>query len=465
ASPFDEKATARLLRKIDWTLIPFLSLLYLLSFLDRSNIGNARLAGLEKSLGMTGLDYNNVLAIFFPFYVLAEIPSNIVMKASRPSVWIPTLMVAWGLMCILMGLVKNYAGLLAIRAALGLAEGGLFPGIAFFLTMWYRRYECGLRLAIFFSAATVAGAFGGLIARGIMQMDSTAGLKSWQWIFILEGMVTFVVGVSAFYFMFDYADTAKFLNKEERTEVKRRLEDDCNGLADEFSWSFIFDAFKDWKIWVHMAITLCIFTCLYSFSLFLPTIIKSLGYTNNSAQLMSVPPYVVACFLCISAGFIEDRHRQRGIYQIGFCLVAMVGFIMLLASESSHVKYAGTFLAAAGIYPNVPACVAWNSNNIGGSTKRSVGIAMQVLLGNLGGVISGYSFLPKDEPRYIPGYGMLAGMCAFAALLSFGMAVYLRIENKSRGERNAKKPEEYTAAEKIQERDLGDYASFFRYTV
>lgn len=130
---FDQGATKRLIRKIDWTLIPFLALLYLLSFLDRTNIGNARLAGLEKSLGMNpqGLDYNVALSVFFPWYVAAEIPSNLAMKRFRPSVWIPSIMVAWAICCTLMGLVHNYAGLLACRMALGIAEGGLFPGITY----------------------------------------------------------------------------------------------------------------------------------------------------------------------------------------------------------------------------------------------------------------------------------------------------------------------------------------------
>jgi len=164
---FDPKSTKRLLRKIDLHLIPFLALLYLLSFLDRTNIGNARLAGLERDLGMTGLQYNNALAVFFPFYVLAEVPSNLMMKATRPSLWIPFIMLCWGLVCTMMGLVSNYAGLMAARSFLGFAEGGLFPGVTFFITMWYRRSECGFRMAIFSSAATAAGAFGGLLARAM----------------------------------------------------------------------------------------------------------------------------------------------------------------------------------------------------------------------------------------------------------------------------------------------------------
>lgn len=130
---FDAQATKALIRKIDWVLIPFLALLYLLSFLDRTNIGNARLADLEVSLGMdpTSLQYNTALSAFFPWYVAAEIPSNLAMKRFRPSVWIPSIMVAWAIVCIAMGLVHNYAGLLAARMALGFAEGGLFPGITY----------------------------------------------------------------------------------------------------------------------------------------------------------------------------------------------------------------------------------------------------------------------------------------------------------------------------------------------
>ena len=116
------------------------------------------------------------------------------MKKTRPSIWIPTIMVAWGITCTLMGLVKSYHGLLAARAALGIAEGGLFPGVSFYITMWYRRHECGLRLAIFFSAATAAGAFGGLLARGIIEMNGLGKLSGWQWIFILEGLLTLIIG-------------------------------------------------------------------------------------------------------------------------------------------------------------------------------------------------------------------------------------------------------------------------------
>lgn len=223
-APFDLVATKKLLQKLDRKLIPFLALIYLyyfcpevfyfllifatrLCFLDRTNVGNARLVKLEVDLGMKGLDYNVALAIFFPFYVAAEIPSNIMMKRFRPSIWLTVIIVSWGLVMTCMGLVHNYKGLLACRVFLGIAEGGLFPGIYYYITMWYRRHECGFRMALFFSAATVAGAFGGLLARGVSAMNGVGGKAGWSWIFILEGLLTLSAGFFSYWAIHDYPAT------------------------------------------------------------------------------------------------------------------------------------------------------------------------------------------------------------------------------------------------------------------
>ncbi|KAK4226024.1 putative high-affinity nicotinic acid transporter [Podospora fimiseda] len=463
---WDDARTKALIRKIDWALIPFLAFLYLLSFLDRTNIGNARLEHLEADLKLTGLKYNDALAIFFPFYVAAEVPSNMAMKRFRPSIWIPSIMIAWGVCCTLMGIVHNYAGLMAVRAALGVAEGGLFPGITYYITMWYRRHECGFRMAIFFSAATAAGAFGGLLARGILEMAGVAGLNGWRWIFILEGILTVAVAIIAFWAMQDYPDTAKFLTPEERQEVSARLKLDRSSLADEFDMRYFWAALKDWKIWVHMFITIGVYTGLYSYSLFLPTIINDMKVTSTpeQSQLMTVPPYVVACLFCVAAGWYADKLGQRGLFMIFFMGMAIVGLIMLLATANPWVRYVGCFLLASGIYPNVPQGVAWNGNNIGGSLKRGVGIAMHVGFGNLGGTMAAYLFLAPAKPRYYSGFSTLLAFQAMAMVLSILMTIYLRREN-ARRDREYKPPSEYTEEERVAEREKGDNATFFRYTV
>jgi MFS family permease len=264
--------------------------------------------------------------------------------------------------------------------------------------------------------------------------------------------------------MQDYPATAKFLTKEEKTEVARRLDEDRGSLDDKFDMKYCWDALKDWKIWVMCFITVGIFTPLYCISLFLPTIVKSLGYKDGTAQLMSAPPYIAACFCCILSGYLADKFKSRGVFIIGFNSLAVVGTIMLAASHNDHVKYAGTFFLASGIYTNVPAITAWNGNNIGGSTKRSVGMAMQVCIGNLGGVMSAYMYLPRDSPQYVHGHSGLIGLASAAVLLCILMTVYLRREN-ARRDAQFKNPNTYTDEERKKESTAGDNASFFRYTV
>jgi len=162
--PVNPREQARILRKMDWHLLPFVTVFFLLSFIDRANIGNATVAGMATDLKLTGFKYNIAAAVFFIPYSFAEVPSNIILKLLRPSRWIPSIMVTWGIVMTLMCLVNSYQSLVIARAFLGLTEAGLYPGINYYICLWYPRSERSKRIAIFFSAASVAVAFGGLLA-------------------------------------------------------------------------------------------------------------------------------------------------------------------------------------------------------------------------------------------------------------------------------------------------------------
>lgn len=162
---------------------------------------------------MAGLDYNIALSVFFPFYIAISVPSNIIMKKVRPNVWLSSIVVVWSVIMVCSGLVHDFAGLLVVRSFLGIAEGGLYPGVVYYITMWYPRHECGFRMALFFAMATAAGAFGGLFARGISEMSGVAGKDGWAWIFIIEGLMTFCVGCTSYFAICDYPAkyTSEFL--------------------------------------------------------------------------------------------------------------------------------------------------------------------------------------------------------------------------------------------------------------
>ena len=231
---------------MDLRLIPMLAVLYLLSFLDRSNIGNAKIQGMNVDLNLSGSEYSMAATVFFFTYCLFEIPSNLLLKRFRPSVWLPSIMIAWGTVMTLMGLVQNYHGLLIARVFLGVAEAGLYPGVAYYLTMWYVRSELALRQGLFFSAASMAGAFSGLLAYAIAKMDGVGGYEGWRWIFILEGLLTVVVAVAAFFLLYDFPETAAFLTVEEKAWVVRRLKYQGSkesgreiAESDKFQWKFV----------------------------------------------------------------------------------------------------------------------------------------------------------------------------------------------------------------------------------
>lgn len=209
--------------------------------------------------------------------------------------------------------------------------------------MWYRRTEVNFRIALFFSSATIAGAFGGLIARGIQEMDGLSGLEGWRFIFIIEGAITFLAGLVSPFILNDYPNTARFLKQHERDYLAARLRLDSDGLSHVFKKKFVLHAFTDWKVWAFSFMYIGSLMPVYAFSLFSPTLIKNLGYTAAEAQLLSVPPYVLAAFSTIFAGWLSDHYGKRGVFAIFYACVGIVGFILCIFSPLPGLGYAGLF--------------------------------------------------------------------------------------------------------------------------
>ncbi|KAK4238961.1 major facilitator superfamily domain-containing protein [Achaetomium macrosporum] len=466
----DEKA---ILRKMDMRLIPMLALLYLLSFLDRGNIGNAKIEGLQEDLGLTNDQYNWCLTAFFFTYAAFEVPSNLMLKRVRPSRWLPSIMVAWGVVMTLMGIVHNYAGLLAARIFLGVTEAGLFPGVAYYLTNWYRRDEMQLRQALFFSAASVAGAFSGLLAFAIGKMDGVGGLHGWQWIFILEGIATVLVAIVAFFAVYDFPETAGFLTEEERAFVVYRLKYQGQirdpgraqvAQADAFKWKYVAQGFMDWQIWANIVVYWGIVCPLYGISLFLPTIIRQLGYQSSQAQLMTVPIYITAAILAVIAAFFSDKVGKRSPFILSFLVVMAVGFSMAISVDPERqprVVYGGVFIAACAIYPAFPGVIAWLSSNLAGSLKRSVGMALQIGVGNLGGAMASNFYRAKDAPRYRLGHGLELGFIGAGVIAALVLLAGYSAENRKRARRIDEGALDSYTPEELS--DQGDKALTFRY--
>ncbi|KAK7467500.1 hypothetical protein VKT23_004554 [Stygiomarasmius scandens] len=425
---------SHLLRKLDARLLPAVGVLYLLSFLDRSNVANARLEGLTDDVHMTGNQYLTSLTLYFIGYVLFEIPCNIILKLTTPKIWLPTLTLIWGVVSTLMGVTQSLAGFFLVRFFLGVTESGLFPGVVFYLSMWYKREERVYRVALFFSAASLAGAFGGILAFGIGKMAGVADLKGWRWIFIIEGLLTVVVSLFAYFFIVNYPATASFLTPKERALVESRLSADSDATASEpFNWENVSKALKDPKCWLYSLGFHTMSLPLYTLSLFLPTIIKDLGFTAANAQLLSVPPYALATILTLTTAILSQRFSLRAPFIIGSSLFGIIGYAILISNhnptERPGVSYVGMFFAAGGIYPATALVLSWPAMNVAGQTKRATACAMQISIGNLGAVIGTQVYRPATSPRYIVGHSLAMGYLAANVVVVSVLWTILKREN------------------------------------
>ncbi|KAK4220965.1 high-affinity nicotinic acid transporter [Podospora fimiseda] len=468
-----------ILRKIDLHLIPMLALLYVLSFLDRKrNIGNAKLAGLQEDLKLTNNQYNWCLRqrwstpMFFFTYAAFEIPSNIILKKVRPSIWLPFIMVAWGVVMTLMGIVKDYHGFLIARIVLGVAEAGLFPGVVFYLTNWYTREEIQLRQAMFFSAASLAGAFSRLLAFAIGKMDGVGGLGGWQWTFILEGIVTVLVAFLVLFVLHDFPATATFLSEEEREFVTYRVKYQVHAKQggrplvpqnDELQWEFVRAAFSDWKVWVAVIMYWGFVCPVYGISLFLPTIVRELGFKKTSAQLMTIPIYATAAILGIVVSYFADRVGKRSPFIIGPLLFMLIGFLICITCTKPHVVYAEVFIAGAATTPGVPGTITWLSNNLTGTLKRSVGMALLISMANLGGVSCSFPvfYRASDAPHYRLGHGLEIGFICLAIVAWGVLLIGTYRVNKQKEKRISEGALDSVTVEDLSAQ--GDQAVSFRY--
>ncbi|KAK6542242.1 hypothetical protein TWF694_006205 [Orbilia ellipsospora] len=324
----------------------------------------------------------------------------------------------------------------------------------------------GVRAAIFFSAAAVSGSFGGLLAAAISKMDGIGGLNGWAWIFILEGLMTTLIGLVSYFVLVDFPDEAQFLSEDERLRVLRRLRNDKQASADheKFQLKYVRQSLVDWKTYVGMFIFMGTTGAVYAFSLFLPTIILNLGYQSTEAQLLTVPVYAVACIFTIFVGYLADRVRQRGILNMICASIAVGGYAILIGSKNYKLSYAATYLAAMGVYPCVANTISWISNNTEGVYKRGFVLGLVIGWGNINGVMSSNVYQGRDSPWYRTGHTVIFAYLV-ACLLGGSILNYvlLRLENAQR--RRGAQDYKLEGLDGQAIIDLGDQRPDFVYTL
>ncbi|KAI8338975.1 major facilitator superfamily domain-containing protein [Chlamydoabsidia padenii] len=419
----DPQLEARLIRKLDTRLLPFLSLMYLFSSLDRSSLGNAVLDNFEEDVHITPDQFNSCVTIFYVGFLLFQIPSNILLKRFTAKRWLPLLMFVWGTMATLHATASSYSQLMAMRFFLGLFESGFFPGVLFYLTLFYKKREMATRIALFWGSSVFAHAFAGILAFGILQLRGSGGLAGWQWLFLIEGIPTMILAVVAVFYLPASPGTWLFLTEEERSLATTRLESthqhftlgDLDSTNKKQAWM----AVTDGKVWLWMFIFFCGSVPNTSVSNFLPTIVKGMGYNDKlSANLMSAPPYLFAMVVMILGAYSSDRRNDRSYHAIAGAMICLIGYILLLFFINRSSLYVSVCVAVAGIFVINPVVNAWLTSNMAPEMKRSVATAMAVSANNAAGLIGSNIYRASDSPRYLFGHTVnVIFLCVFITLV------------------------------------------------
>ncbi|KAL2153708.1 hypothetical protein VTH82DRAFT_4863 [Thermothelomyces myriococcoides] len=428
---YTAKQEARVVSKLDWNLMTLFFALYMLAFLDRSNIGNAKIAGMEEDLDLNTYRYNWLLNMFYITYIVAEF-SVLFWKIFPPHIVGSVVVFGWGLIAAVQAGVQSWGGEMALRFLLGAFEAAYGPGIIYLLSFFYLRHEIGFRCGIFASAAPLASTFAGALAYGITNGHSK--LTSWRLLFLVEGLPTVLMTIIAFFFIPDSPEKARFLTSEEKEIVRARTMRQVGSASDQriggIKLKDVFYVFIDLKAWMCALMYFCGNVSYSSLPVFLPTILKHMGYTAINAQGLSAPPSFAAFLFALITTWIADKTQQRCFVLFFTSAIGGVGYIILATVETVGVRYFATFLASAGVFATIPNILALTLNNQGNDTRRGMSIVLINLIGQCGPFLGTNVFPEEDEPRYIKGMSICAAFMFFSALLALSQRVLLMWENR-----------------------------------
>lgn len=375
-----------------------------------------------------------------------------------PGWFIPALTLGFGICSLGTAFVHNIHSASGVRFLLGMFEAGMMPGIAYYMSRWYRRSELAFRLSLYIVMAPLAGAFGGLLASGILKLNHFGGLHAWRMIFAIEGIITCGLAIIGFFTLTDRPATARWLNQEERDLAIARVKSERVGtteILDKLDMTKIIRGIFSPVTLATAFIFLLNNITVQGLAFFAPTIVKTIYPQDSviSQQLHTVPPYVVGAFFTVLFPWLSWRYDHRMVFFVVSPPLMIAGYIMFLASTDPNVRYGATFLIASGAFAFGALCNANVSANVISDTARSAAIGTDVMFGNIGGLISTWSFLQFDAPNYHIGNGLNLACASTTLIVGAALWAWMVFENKRRARRDVDAELEGLSIKEIQNMD------------
>ncbi|KAJ2980283.1 hypothetical protein NUW58_g6984 [Xylaria curta] len=433
----------RLIRRIDWHLMPLCSIIFLFKNLDADNVSNARIMNrgtphnIITQLNMTSDEFALVTVLYYIPYIVGEAPSNLLLKWFSPSRWQSRIMITWGIVLALHVPVTNKEGLYAARFFLGLAEAGMFPGVILQMTYWYRPDEMSLRLLYFCQSTyhlakrlcidvrlidicgNLSGIFSGLLAFGFDKTSGAGGLSGWQWLFLVEAIGTILVGIAVWFLLPDFPETASWLTDKEKAFIQARLPENAPRAAEQdFNWGEIWSSLKDKRLWLFTLIWALFTVGTSGVRFYQPTVIANLGFTTIAeAQLLNLPISVVGLFVIFLSGYFADNGRlPRPLYPLSFLVIIIASYAVLIVFPSNGAVYAATLIGNAVTAAWYPMMWPWRVQTTSRATGSAFSIGFVNSYGQIGGAIGPQIFRSAYAPKYTVSFGVAAGLVGACAI-------------------------------------------------
>ncbi|KAI0206138.1 major facilitator superfamily transporter [Astrocystis sublimbata] len=384
-----------LVRKLDYRFLPGVCFMLLLEYLDRINVSNARLAGMQDDLGLSDVQWSLGISLFYIGYIVSQVPTNVLLAKSQPRYVMSTMMLAWSVTTIKAAAIKDGRAFMLLRFLCGLFEGPFIPAVALVTSSWYTRAENPLRMRIWYAGNIVSTVVSGLLAAGNLQ--GVGGLASWRWFFLLEGAASVVVGAAAFFFIPNFPDnTGTFFFTPEESEMARyRQAKDSGGLCED-------DECGPWEgVWLAAHFFIIIGQ---SYKDFFPSIVNTFHFFKTGTYLLQAPPYAFAYLFTLFVSWSAGRVGEHCWHMVGSLIAGLVGAILLISTLSTGPRYFGTFILAAGPFLALNLQISWETSVVPRPrAKRAIANAVS----SISHWFTPYFFLSYQEPRYQTGGGII----------------------------------------------------------
>ena len=411
---------ARVTRKLRWRILPFVMLLYFVSFLDRVNVGFAAFS-MNKAIGLTSSAYGFGSGIFFLGYILFQVPANLILVRVGARVWIARVVIAWGLVSVASAFVIGPHSFYVLRFLLGVAESGFFPGTILYLSLWFPARERAQAIAVFMAAAPLSTAIGSPISGALMELPKFLGLMNWQWLYIIEALPAILLGFLTYKVLTDLPEGAKWLNAEERTwlvtTLEREREESRRNAATGRGGS-VWTALRDPRV---LALALVYFGSsggLYVLGLWSPLILKQFGYSALTIGWLNSAPSFVAVIAMVLWARHSDRTLERTWHVAIPCLAACAGFVWAGAATTAIPVILALMFVNIGVNGNKGPVWAMPSMFLSGASAAA-GIALINSMGNVGGFVGPVlvGWLKDKLGSYTAGLDVVGAMCALSAVV------------------------------------------------